>query len=287
MKHGGRMYGNVAVEALGSPQFAKVVRFSPMYANKFPAVFGLPDHEATIWRYMDLAKFASLLENRALFFCRSDLFDDRFEGSYPKGAAVEAALPRMIADVADDPTLPERIGKAKQMSCWRKQLREAVLVSCWHISEHESAAMWKLYVQSDKGISIKSTVQRLIDSIKCDEEVYVGAVQYRDYDVAEFPSMNVFHPFISKRKSFEYERELRAVIWDEDRFAGLSGTYPVPDHKRNNGTYAATDLSLLIEEIRVLPGAATEFLECIALVCDKYNLKKEVKQSRLDDSPLY
>jgi hypothetical protein len=177
-----------------------------MYVNKFPDVFGPPDRTATIWRYMDLAKFASLLENRALFFCRSDLFDDRFEGSYPKGVAVEAALPQMIADMAGDPTLPKRIGKVKEMSSWRKQFRESVLVSCWHINEHESAAMWKLYLQSNKGISIKSSVRRLIDSIQCAEEVYVGAVQYRDYEVAGFPSMNVFHPFISKRKSFGHER---------------------------------------------------------------------------------
>jgi hypothetical protein len=253
-----------------------------MYVNKYPDVFGLHDRNATIWRYMDLAKFESVLEKRALFFCRSDLFDDRFEGSYPRGAAVEAALPQMVAAVADDPSLREQLEKAKQM---RKQLRESVLVNCWHINEHESAAMWKLYVRSDKGISVKSTVQRLIDGIRCAEEVYVGAVQYRDYDGAPFPSMNVFHPFMSKRKSFAYEQELRAVIWDQERFAGLSGSWPV--HKRDCGTNAATDLDRLIEEIRVLPGARPVFREFIASICTKYCLKKETKQSRLDDIPLY
>lgn len=256
-----------------------------MYVNKFPDIFGLPDRNATIWRYMDLAKFVSLLEKGALFFCRSDLFDDRFEGSYPRGDAVEAALPPMIAAAANDPSLPERVEKAQQMSSWRKQLRESVLVNCWHRNEHESAAMWKLYVASDKGISIKSTVQRLIDAIRCAEEVYVGVVQYRDYDCAVLPSMNVFHPFMSKRKSFEHEQELRAVIWDQDRFAGLSGSWPV--HKRDCGTHAATNLDRLIEGIRVLPGAPTEFRESIASICTKYCITKKPEQSRLDDIPLY
>ena len=258
-------------------------RINRMYVNNFPDVFGLPDRNATIWRYMDLAKFVSLLEKRALFFNRSDLFDDRFEGSYPAGAAVEAALPRMVLDFAGDPSLPERVEKANQWSSWRKQFRESVLVNCWHINEHESAAMWKLY--ADKGISIKSTVQRLIDAIRCAEEVHVGAIQYRDYDYATFPSMNVFHACVSKRKSFEHEQELRAIIWDKDRFAGPSGSYPV--HKRDRGTYAATDPDRLVEEIRVLPGAHTDILESVASICTKYRLKKEVRQSRLDDTPLY
>jgi hypothetical protein len=255
-----------------------------MYVTKYPGVFEL-DFGASIWRYMDLSKFEALLERRALFFCRSDRFDDRFEGSYPSGAAIEAALPQMIADAASDPSLRERIQGAKQAINWRKQIREAVLVSCWHINDHESAAMWKQYVPSNKGISIRSTVRRLTDALKCPEEVHVGNVQYRDYDGASFPSMNVFHPFMSKRKSFECERELRAIIFDKSRFAGMSGTWPVT--KCDNGIYAAVDLELLVGEVRVVPGAPDDLRVHVASVCAKYGLKRDPKQSRLDDAPLY
>ncbi len=37
-----------------------------------------------IWRYLDFEKYKSLLENKALFFCRADKFIDPFEGSLPK-----------------------------------------------------------------------------------------------------------------------------------------------------------------------------------------------------------
>jgi len=92
---------------------------------------------------------------------------------------------------------------------------------------------------------------------------------------------------MSKRKSFAHEQELRAVIYNPERFAGISGTYPIPEHKRNYGMHAATDLDLLIEQIRVLPDASAEFRKSIDSLCDKYGLKKDVKQSRLDDDPLY
>ena len=37
-----------------------------------------------IWRYMDFTKFVSLISSKSVFFCRSDLFEDPFEGSYSK-----------------------------------------------------------------------------------------------------------------------------------------------------------------------------------------------------------
>ena len=145
--------------------------------------------------------------------------------------------------------------------------------------------MWKVYSGSDKGISIRSTVQRFVDCIKCPEEVHVGRVRYCNYDVSGFPSMNMFHPFMSKRTSFEYERELRAVIWDQDRFAGLSGSCRISKH--DSGVLAAVDLVGLIQEIRVLPGAPPELLESVRSMCATYGIAGDVRQSRLDDEPLY
>jgi hypothetical protein len=48
-------------------------------------VFTKPqDPNVPIWRYMDFTKFVSMLENSALYFCRSDLLGDPFEGSFSK-----------------------------------------------------------------------------------------------------------------------------------------------------------------------------------------------------------
>lgn len=42
------------------------------------------DPSATLWRYLDLPKYLSMLESNALFFCRLDMLNDPFEGSRTK-----------------------------------------------------------------------------------------------------------------------------------------------------------------------------------------------------------
>jgi hypothetical protein len=60
--------------------------------NKYRrGVFADDDHESfqnrpadqeSVWRYMDLARFLSLLQTSALHFARADQMSDRWEGSY-------------------------------------------------------------------------------------------------------------------------------------------------------------------------------------------------------------
>jgi hypothetical protein len=256
---------------------------------KYPqdGVFVLPAGDEVIWRYMDLAKFLSALDRESLFFCRADLLGDLFEGSYPRGAAVEAGLEQAIATSINAKNAVESIIETTATAEARKQVRPAVLVNCWHIGGHESAAMWKLHLRSGEGIAIKSTVERLINSLRCDEEVWIGGVRYLDYESAGLPSMDVFHAFLSKRNSFAHEAELRAIIWDKERFVGLDGTYPIPEDKRDVGLYAKTDLDCLIEEIRIVPGAPLWYTELILSLCRRHGLRKAVKQSQLDAPCLF
>jgi hypothetical protein len=44
--------------------------------------FALPTNkDIPIWRYMDLAKYLSMLDSQSLFFSRATLLGDPFEGS--------------------------------------------------------------------------------------------------------------------------------------------------------------------------------------------------------------
>lgn len=43
--------------------------------------YSIPSDETVIWRFMDLAKFVSLLKDKALFMTRADKFEDQFEGA--------------------------------------------------------------------------------------------------------------------------------------------------------------------------------------------------------------
>ncbi len=47
-------------------------------------VFLSPADDQVIWRYMDLPKFVTLVEGRALYFSRADLLGDSHEGALPE-----------------------------------------------------------------------------------------------------------------------------------------------------------------------------------------------------------
>lgn len=171
--------------------------------KKYP-FFDEPQDNANIWRYMDFTKFASLLDKQALFFVRADKLGDPFEGSYSK------------ANISHRQQKFEDRAGSNHLQFWSDQCRQmlkSVAFSCWHINRYESAAMWKLYLKSNEGIAIRSNFGRLRDSFSKKEkhDIYIGEVHYIDYEREDMP-LHSISPFIHKRKSFEHERELRAII---------------------------------------------------------------------------
>ncbi len=239
-------------------------------------VFEKPkDENAKIWRYMDLAKFVSMLDKKALFFSRADKLGDPFEGSYPKANVKlrKTELQQAVKGGALSPDFPVDNIDAYMGNNLRKFL-ESASVSCWCLSEDESAALWRLYIKSDQGMAIQSTFKRLKDCLEGDTPgVFLGKVKYIDYEKDVFPTKNPLFPFICKRKSFEHEQEFRAVTLH----------FPPSGYDR----YITIDLDVLIEKIYVAPSSPDWFLELVKSVTKKYDLDKEVIPSALDAKPLY
>lgn len=239
------------------------------------------DENAKIWRYLDFTKFVSLLDRQALFFARADMLSDPFEGSYSKANVV--LRPNVYKGLAKESLAKMLDG----LSTFSKEIRRFTLINCWHISEYESAAMWRLYLKTDEGVAIRSTFRRLADSFRdCVEHtVHIGKVKYIDYETDWLPEGNTFYPFLHKRRSFEHERELRAVIQKlpvaEGR--GVDWTKELFDA----GVYVPIDLGVLIESVSVSPTALTWFHELVESTTMKYGLKKEVVQSQLGQDPVY
>lgn len=173
-----------------------------------------------IWRYMDFAKFVSMLENGGLFFSRADLLGDPFEGS---NSRANLNLRPEVAYKEAPPEFIEIVKKSRlDLSHFLKWQRQWTLINCWHMNEYESAAMWKLYSSGDGTICIQSaeeTLRRLLN-----QKAEVATVQYIDYETEWIPEGNVITPFLRKRKSFEHERELRAIIWDPPLAKGVGST---------------------------------------------------------------
>ena len=243
-------------------------------------LFEKPDDEnAAIWRYMDFTKFVSLLDRGALFFARADTMPDPFEGSYSK------ANVRLRPVVYKD-WPKEHFDKMLDSTAYAsKETRRFTFLNCWHISENESAAMWKLYLKTDEGVAIRSTFRRLADSLGMTEQkVHIGKVKYINYETDWLPEGNIYYPFVHKRMNFEDERELRAVIYTPPIVEGAIDYHqPSPDP----GAYVPVDVNLLVERVFVSPTAPAWFRELVGSVVTRYGLDKEVARSELGEDPVY
>jgi hypothetical protein len=94
-------------------------------------------------------------------------------------------------------------------------------------------------------------------------------------------------PYLCKRKSFEHEKELRALIWTPQHEKNWVGSPRVNKFHDKNGLYVPVNLNELISRIFVAPTAPLWILELLESIIEKYGLKKDVIQSDLASFPIY
>ncbi|MGX9992133.1 hypothetical protein ACS4RR_023720 [Rhizobium sp. Z1P35] len=244
--------------------------------KEHPTFVAPQDENLKIWRYMDLAKFISLLENKTLFFTRADKFEDPFEGSWP----VTNVIARNMIVPPELP--PEGIAGWKtlvsQQSDLTRKFRTWCAVNCWHMNEYRSAAMWKLYVQAGDGIAVQSTYARLRDSISSEEEVYIGKVNYIDYQRHVIDANNLLSPLVHKRTSFSHECELRAVVvhWPTREQSPIEHGVAVP-----------VDVKRLVQKVFVSPSASHWFSDLLQPLIAKYGFDFEVTHSSMNSQVMF
>lgn len=222
--------------------------------------FRPPPLDAVLWRYMDFVKFISLLERKALFFAQASQLGDPFEGSISKHTQVE--IQQKYREVETD--LHKAIYK----------YRDQILVNCWHKCDHESAAMWTLYGEH---IAIQTTMERLRDSFVCEDDVFIGEVSYVDYEDTPISVENFLNFYVHKRRSFEHEQEVRAVVKVRPRDADLP----------RGGKYIPIDTEKLIDQVVIAPHADEWFSDLVHDLAKKYKLDSRVRASSLAITPLF
>ena len=135
---------------------------------------------------------------RKLILSHSVKFEDQNDGTF------------------SEPTFEEirklSINNPDFLDCYKTN-RKNIVISSWHINEYESFAMWQIFTQKSEGLAIQSTVGKLQKALETDLtfEQYIGEVNYIDYKKEYIPFENSFFPFLFKRKSFQYEREIRII----------------------------------------------------------------------------
>lgn len=225
---------------------------------------------------MDFTKFVSMLETSSLFFARADGLGDPFEGSYSRGN--ERLRPVVYKDIP-----PETFTQMQAHSAdFARFLRKWTFVSCWHMNEGESAAMWKLYAKTNEAVALKSSFFRLANEL--DDKTYVGMVDYIDFETAWLPEGNTLYPYVHKHLSFAHEQEVRAVIQDlpiNEHGIDRMKEPPVGGVERN------VDLQRMLEAIHVAPTCPAWFTRTVENVVRRYGFNTPVIQSSLDAQPFF
>lgn len=222
----------------------------------------LPPEDTIVWKYLDLSKFLDLLLCRQLFMSRSDKFEDQYEGTFSEPTFEE------IKTISGNN--PEFLDKYKQH-------RKNVVISSWHINEYESYAMWQIFTKNNEGLAIQSTIGRLQDALAPENryEQHIGEVKYIDYKKEKIPFDNNFFPFLFKRKSFQYEREVRII-------SDLS-----PHHLSiNEGVKANVDINRLIEKVYIHPKSENWYKNLVIQLMEQLGFPFEIEKSDLESEIL-
>lgn len=252
-----------------------------------PRFYKIPENDSVLWRFMDFTKFVSLISTRTLFFTRVDHFEDPFEGA--KGLKKNKKkwdkhyLEFFKSAYRNPPSGTDFNKTDEEIKIESKRLlsdlnsigarqQKTTFINCWHENPIESEAMWKLYVSNlNEGIAIKTTYSKLYRALNKNPSISIGRVNYIDFN-NKFTGIN--DSFWFKRKSFEHEKEVRAIIID---------------HKENNefGKRIPVNLKILIDRIYVSPISLDWFRELVGDVIKKYELKKQIMTSEMLATPFH
>lgn len=229
------------------------------------------DKDGKIWRFMDFTKFVDVLVDHSLYFCRSDLMGDPFEGNYTS-FMIEKYL-EQAKDTKDINLIRNHF--IKSPNDWRK----TSFLNCWYMDDIEPYSMWKSYTTSNQAVAIQSTYNKLVQSVANNKKysVFIGKVKYIDYKKEMIPFGNAFDPLLYKRHNFKHESELRAVVVD---YGFLEGNNEI-----RIGQRVKLDLNELIGEVRIAPTAPNWFKNIVQTLMEKFDLNKPVANSELDEKP--
>jgi len=220
------------------------------------------DPNTIVWKYLDLSKFLDLLLHKQLFMARSDKFEDQYEGTFSEPTFQEIKK------------LSENNSKFLE---YYKEHRKNVVISSWHINEVESFAMWQIFTKNKEGLAIQSTIGRIQQALRLElhYEQYIGEVNYIDYKTEHIPFEDTFFPFLYKRNTFSYEKEVRII------------TDASAKHKTvNEGLKINVDVHKLIEKIYIHPKSENWYKRLIFELMHRMDMDFDIGVSDLESEIL-
>ena len=224
-----------------------------------------PNDDDEIWKYMDFTKFVSMLHYKSIHFTRVDKLKDPYDTS-------------IASFFVEHTNLSE--SKLKEIKKLEEQ-RKKFFVSCWHINnDTDSAALWKVYMKSDEGIAIQTTVKKLVTILEASDEDIPFDLASVNYDTTKLfvkttkpDGKTLWSPKLSeilftKRSCFQYENELRVIA-------------AFHNPKSTGFNWGDLDIKSLIESICVNPEASTWVVSLVRDLAKSYKIEGKVYKSKI------
>lgn len=264
--------------------------------------FDAPNWKKTIWRYISIPQLISILDGSALYFNRADKFDDPFEGTLPKKNIEE-----LDSELGDEmlPEEAEVVGFLTKEDVWwenpniRTQIsiyQKISYINCWHVKEHESVSMWEANSVSNSGVVIKSKAEALRNAFDAygQHDIYIGKVNYIDFQHESIPETNILRTYNYKRQGFDHENELRAVLIKPpvDNYPHLDDVshgdrVTLQWDSQPTGQFVKVLIERLIDEIRPHPNAPPWHKEILETLVNEFDYQISVRESSLSAVPSY
>jgi len=225
--------------------------------------FKQADDTDTVWRYIDFSQYVNLLTTGETWFSRVDQFDDPHEGM-PSAKTLEVSSEE--SDILTQ--------KFEDIQQW-------VYASCWHRNPVQSDGMWKLYLSSDTGVAIQSTVGDLRSAFTTDHDLFCARVNYIDWDDVVVPLSSVIAPSLHKRRCFKHEREFRIILrhkkWRSEPY------HPYEKPITDAGLPISTSLDTLIKKVYTAPKADKWFHKTVEKITEEHTNAPVLRSDLYED----
>jgi len=249
-----------------------------------------------LFRYIEIEKLILMITENALPLSRMTLFNDPYEGSYPKRFVEieKEAFRRISGDKKPQDYRADKEGFLKNSKESEYNWRKNYFISCWHANDFESEAMWRLYSNYHKGIAIQTDLNTLINELPNEYNnkgfksgINVVEVKYIDFNK---PDMSLYKPgfvktYLLKRKAFDFEKEVRI-------FTHLGCGYGdeqkgIEPEVEEDHILLKVNLRNIIKKIIIAPDSPDWYRKLISSILEKYKVDFEVENSSLTAKPIH
>lgn len=221
-------------------------------------------------RYLDVPRFVNFLKTSALYLCRSDLFPDKFEGSFTP----------TVKDAICTAYTKNKIEYSYEK--FKKELREGVFINCWSLGSDDNMALWHLFGKTNDCVAVTTTVDKLKAALNAfigDGHISIRKVDYirhwKDPVIDINPYSNIFR---YKTVGYGFEKEVRVILDNfESTFEAAS---------KAAGISVRVDVNKFLRSIVVSPECSAWFRAVVGDLARKYGVSTPIRNSRMAREPI-